>query len=92
MTSLKTKMSRTSLSSSYVEKQREDSVGFDDLGDRAEAGEESLEDTSSLCTLKGSGDNKILFMLGNFEDSKVMGDLDVNSVRINMLSAEHKVT
>lgn len=94
MTSLKTKMSRTSISSSYVEKQREDSVGFDDLGDRAEADEEALGDTSSLCTVKGGGggDNKILFMLGNFEDSKVMGDLDINSERINMLSAEHKVT
>ena len=92
MTSLKTKMSRTSLSSGCVEKQREDSVGFDDLGDKAEAGEETLEDTSSLCTIKGSGDNKIHFMLGNFEDSKVMGDLDINSERINMLSAEHKVT
>ena len=92
MTSLKTKMSRTSISSSCVEKQREDSVGFEDLGDRAEADEEALEDTSSLSTIKGVGDNKILFMLGNFEDSKVMGDLDINSERINMLSAEHKVT
>ena len=93
MTSLKTKMSRTSISSSCIEKQREDSVGFEDLGDRAEAGEEELDDTSSLCTIKGAGDNnKILFMLGNFEDSKVMGDLDMNSERINMLSAEHKVT
>ena len=92
MTSLKTKMSRTSISSSCVEKQREDSVGFEDLGDGAEADEEALEDTSSLCTIKGVGDNKILFTLGNFEDSKVMGDLDISSERINMLSAEHKVT
>ena len=92
MTSLKTKMSRTSLSSGCVEKQREDSVGFDDLGYKAEVGEETLEDTSSLCNIKGSGDNKIQFMLGNYEDSKVMGDLDINSERINMLSAEHRVT
>ena len=86
-------MSRTSISSSCIEKQREDLVGFDDLGDRAEAGEETLEDTSSVCTIKGGGDNnKILFMLGNFEDQNVIGDLDINSERINMLSAEHKVT
>ena len=91
MTSLKTKMSRTSISSGCVEKQREDSVGFDNQGDR-EAAEAVEEDTASTCTLKGVGDNKILFMLGNFEDSNVIGDLDMNSERINMLSAEHKVT
>ena len=51
------------------------------------------EDTASICTLKGvGGDNKILFTLGNFEDSNVIGDLDINSERVNMLSAEHKVT
>ena len=90
MTSLKTKMSRTSISSGCIEKQREDSVGVDSQGDRAEAVE---EDTASICTLKGvGGDNKILFTLGNFEDSNVIGDLDINSERVNMLSAEHKVT
>ena len=84
-------MSKTSISSGCVEKQREDSVGFDNQGDR-EAAEAVEEDTASTCTLKGVGDNKILFMLGNFEDSNVIGDLDINSERVNMLSAEHKVT
>jgi len=89
MTSLKTKMSRTSISSNCVEKQREDSISFDDIQDKTEDDEEGefLEDISAS-PIKSSGDNRIVFMLGNYEESKVSGDFE----RMSMLSAEHRVT
>ena len=91
VTSLKTKMSRTSISSSCVQRHnRDDSISFEDSGDKIEACEESL-DGVSLSPPKDSGDNKIFFMLGNYEDSKVISDLD-HSERLAMLNAEHKVT
>ena len=87
VSSLKAKMSRTSLTSNCVEKSRDDSFSFDDT---TEAVEGSLADISPSPP-KRSGDNKIFFMLGNYEDSKVINNVDP-SERLTMLSDEHKVT